>query len=40
MESSGLLLIVAPLVSTIAVELGVDPIHFGVIMVVNMKLVW
>jgi C4-dicarboxylate transporter DctM subunit len=38
MEPSGLLLIVAPVVFPIAVELGVDPIHLGIIMVVNMEI--
>ncbi|RNF35218.1 TRAP transporter large permease [Paracoccus methylarcula] len=38
MEPSGLLLIVAPLVFPIALELGVDPIHLGIIMVVNMEI--
>jgi len=38
MEPSGLLLIVAPLVFPIAVQLGVDPIHLGVMMVVNMEI--
>jgi len=38
MEPSGLILIVAPLVFPIAVELGVDPIHLGIIMVVNMEI--
>ncbi len=38
MEPSGLLLIVAPLVFPIAIELGVDPIHLGIIMVVNMEI--
>lgn len=38
MEPSGLLLIVAPVVFPIAIELGVDPIHLGVIMVVNMEI--
>src|SRR3546814_876320 len=38
MEPSGLLLIVAPLVFPIAMELGIDPIHLGVIMVVNMEI--
>src|SRR3546814_16952133 len=33
MEPSGLLLIVAPVVFPIAMELGIDPIHLGVIMV-------
>ncbi|SFI61915.1 TRAP transporter large permease [Celeribacter neptunius] len=38
MEPSGLIVIVAPLVFPIAIELGVDPIHLGVIMVVNMEI--
>ncbi|MDY8109965.1 TRAP transporter large permease subunit [Fulvimarina sp. 2208YS6-2-32] len=38
MEPSGLLLIVAPVVFPIAMELGVDPIHLGIIMVVNMEI--
>ena len=38
MEPSGLLVIVAPLVFPIAVELGIDPIHLGIIMVVNMEI--
>ena len=38
MEPSGLLVSVAPLVSPIAIELGIDPIRLGIIMVVNMKI--
>ncbi|HHL20318.1 MAG TPA: TRAP transporter large permease [Aliiroseovarius sp.] len=38
MEPSGLIVIVAPLVFPIAIELGVDPIHLGIIMVVNMEI--
>ncbi|AEF55922.1 TRAP transporter large permease [Marinomonas posidonica] len=38
MEPSGLLVIVAPVVFPIAMELGVDPIHLGIIMVVNMEI--
>jgi C4-dicarboxylate transporter DctM subunit len=38
MEPSGLLIIVAPLVFPIATELGIDPIHLGIIMVVNMEI--
>ncbi len=38
MEPSGLLLIVAPVVFPIAIELGVDPLHLGIIMVVNMEI--
>ena len=38
MEPSGLLLIVAPVVFPIAIKLGVDPIHLGIVMVVNMEI--
>lgn len=38
MEPSGLLVIVAPLIFPIAMELGIDPIHLGIIMVVNMEI--
>ena len=38
MEPSGLIVIVAPLVFPIAIELGIDPIHLGIIMVVNMEI--
>ena len=38
MEPSGLLLIVAPVVFPIAMELGGDPVHLGIIMVVNMEI--
>ena len=38
MEPSGLLVIVAPLVFPIALQLGIDPIHLGIIMVVNMEI--
>ena len=38
MEPSGLLLIMAPILFPIAMKLGIDPIHLGVIMVVNMEV--
>ena len=38
MEPSGLILIVAPLIFPVAISLGVDPIHLGIIMVVNMEI--
>lgn len=38
MEPSGLIVIVAPLVFPIALSLGIDPIHLGIIMVVNMEI--
>ncbi|MFQ5775276.1 MAG: TRAP transporter large permease [Kiloniellaceae bacterium] len=38
MEPSGLLVIVAPVMFPIAIELGIDPIHLGIVMVVNMEI--
>ncbi len=38
MEPSGLLLIVAPVAFPIATALGIDPIHLGIMMVVNMEI--
>ena len=38
MEPSGILLIMAPILFPIAIQLGVDPIHLGIIMVVNMEI--
>lgn len=38
MEPSAIILILAPILFPIAIELGVDPIHLGVIMVVNMEI--
>lgn len=38
MEPSGLLLIVAPVAFPLAIELGIDPIHLGIMMVVNMEI--
>uniref|UniRef100_UPI00048D14E3 TRAP transporter large permease subunit n=1 Tax=Azospirillum halopraeferens TaxID=34010 RepID=UPI00048D14E3 len=38
MEPSAIVLILAPILFPIAVQLGVDPIHFGVMMVVNMEI--
>ena len=38
MEPSGLIVTVAPLVFPIAIQLGIDPIHLGIIMVVNMEI--
>ncbi|WP_128292070.1 TRAP transporter large permease [Afifella aestuarii] len=38
MEPSGLLLIVVPVVFPVAMELGVDPIHLGIMIVVNMEI--
>ncbi len=38
MEPSAILLIMAPILLPIALQLGIDPIHLGVIMVVNMEI--
>ena len=38
MEPSGILLIMAPILFPIAIKLGIDPIHLGIIMVVNMEI--
>jgi C4-dicarboxylate transporter DctM subunit len=38
MEPSAILLIMAPILFPIALELGIDPIHLGIIMVVNMEI--
>jgi C4-dicarboxylate transporter DctM subunit len=38
MEPSAIILILAPILFPIAIKLGVDPIHLGVIMVVNMEI--
>lgn len=38
MEPSSVVMIMVPLLLPIATELGIDPIHFGIIMVVNMEL--
>ena len=38
MEPSALLLIMAPILLPIALQLGIDPVHLGIIMVVNMEI--
>ncbi|PJI37933.1 TRAP transporter large permease [Ferrovibrio sp.] len=38
MEPSAIILILAPILFPIAVELGIDPVHLGIIMVVNMEI--
>lgn len=38
MEPSGLILIVVPILFPIAMELGIDPIHLGIMVVVNMEI--
>ena len=38
MEPSAILLIMAPILFPIAMQLGIDPVHLGIIMVVNMEI--
>jgi len=38
MEPSSIVLIMAPILFPIAMKLGIDPIHFGVLIVVNMEV--
>ncbi len=38
MEPSAIVLIMAPILFPIATQLGIDPIHLGIIMVVNMEI--
>jgi C4-dicarboxylate transporter DctM subunit len=38
MEPSAIILILAPILFPIAIRLGIDPIHLGIIMVVNMEI--
>jgi C4-dicarboxylate transporter DctM subunit len=38
MEPSSIVLIMAPILFPVATALGVDPVHFGIIMVVNMEI--
>ncbi|MDQ1817714.1 TRAP transporter large permease subunit [Massilia sp. CCM 9210] len=38
MEPSSIVLIMAPILFPVAVTLGIDPIHFGIMMVVNMEI--
>ena len=38
MEPSSIMLIFAPILFPIAMQLGIDPIHLGILMVVNMEV--
>ena len=38
MEPSSILLITAPILFPIAMALGIDPMHLGIIMTVNMEI--
>jgi C4-dicarboxylate transporter, DctM subunit len=38
MEPSSIVLIMAPILLPVATRLGIDPVHFGVLMMVNMEV--
>lgn len=38
MEASSIVLLLAPILFPVAVKLGIDPIHFGIMMTVNMEV--
>jgi C4-dicarboxylate transporter DctM subunit len=38
MEPSSIILIMAPILFPVAVKLGIDPVHFGILMTVNMEV--
>jgi C4-dicarboxylate transporter DctM subunit len=38
MEPSSIILILAPILFPVAIQLGIDPIHFGILIVVNMEV--
>ena len=38
MEPASINMILVPLLLPVALELGIDPIHFGIILVINMEL--
>src|SRR5699024_7590862 len=38
MEPTGIILIMAPILLPIATQLGIDPVHLGIIMVVNLEI--
>jgi C4-dicarboxylate transporter DctM subunit len=38
MEPSSIVLIMAPILFPVAMKLGIDPVHFGIMIVVNMEI--
>jgi C4-dicarboxylate transporter DctM subunit len=38
MEPSSITLIMAPILFPVAVKLGIDPVHFGILIIVNMEI--
>ena len=38
MEPSSIILIMAPILFPVAMKLGIDPVHFGILIIVNMEV--
>ncbi|ENH95891.1 C4-dicarboxylate transport system permease large protein [Gracilibacillus halophilus YIM-C55.5] len=38
METSASIIILAPILTPVAIEMGLDPVHFGIVMIVNLAL--
>ena len=38
MEPSAIIMIMVPLLLPVAIALGIDPIHFGIVVTINMEL--
>ncbi len=38
MEPTGIILILAPILFPIATQMGIDPVHLGIVMVANMEI--
>jgi C4-dicarboxylate transporter DctM subunit len=38
MEPSSIVLLLAPILFPVAMRLGIDPIHFGIVMTINMEI--
>ena len=38
MEPSSIILIMAPILFPVAIKLGIDPVHFGILITVNMEV--
>jgi TRAP-type C4-dicarboxylate transport system permease large subunit len=37
-ETSASIIVLAPILTPVAIQLGIDPVHFGLVMVVNLAL--
>ena len=40
MESISAILILVPVLMPVAIAFGVDPLHFGLIIILNLSIVW